>query len=91
VNWMQKNMATITMVAGLVTALAAGYEAYVESLKGQPITAAGVILAVGTALLGWAAKRPGDLTQGQAKELADKQASEVLRSVSMTPPARDED
>jgi len=80
------NAQTITAIIGLLTAIGAAWEQFAAS--GQPVTLAGVLLVVGTGLATWMAKRPGDLTQAQAKQMAHDHASEALRSVSMVP-ARD--
>ena len=78
-----KHATTIGMALGLATTLWAAFEALVHS--GQPITIATVAAAVGPALVTYLLKRPGDLTRTQAEQLADKRASEALRSVSMAP------
>jgi hypothetical protein len=83
------NVQTITAIVGLLTALGAAWEQFAAS--GQPITLPTVLLVLGTALATWMAKRPGDVTKTQAKQLAHDHASEVLRSVSITPPPKSGD
>jgi hypothetical protein len=84
VKWFASNWRYIVMVLAAIDVVGNALVKYLET-GGKP-DVNGLLLVAGTALFAWLKTAPGDVTKTQAKQLAHDHASEVLRSVSMSPP-----